>query len=1394
MRGDLIQQNGTISVNGGKLDIKGDYRIQQEEAKAAEVSAASSILLMKKPEDRVCVGRDFVTWSTISHKGFLQQGILEVKGDVEQKKYRKEDNLAMTSESMLRLSGEQKQTVTMDSAGKQRSRLSGIDIQNSQGVELKTDIYVSGNVSDHDNPVSGKNFVIQKETTFTGKSFSGNIKTEDSFTLTELEEIKGNYLNTGNMRMGTDLTVHGDFESRYECSLGGHHLNTEGNVKIVRNLSVDKGKLICRGNFELAEDSGYGSNLIMRNQEDYVQIQGDFYAHSRYPSSSMSGGTLEIQGDFEHTSPGYKGNFCASGTHITKFSGEKKQTVRFADDSSYFNHVEIENTNAEGVYAPNGINCVTMNRNGHKVTTDQKGEFGWKLTKDEVYEGDLYLISDELNLNGYTLHVKGNLIQSAGTVNVNNGELLVDGDYRIQSEVKKDGGTDYDKSLGTLLMNHEDDRVMVNGSFVMGSIYSHNGKLIAGMLSVKGDFGAVKYKAADNLVTTGTHLLVLDGSEEQRVNLSDPSFYNMRIANVRMENKRNEGIVFEKNVPVTGNVDQQGGRAKGDLLINQTTTFTEGEYRGDILANNGGKINGLSSITGDIRIRSNVSLSRKLQVNGKLYIESGSLSLGKMELSVTEDIVILNGSLQAAKGSCICDGNLTLEKTDSGTSHLVMVNPEDYILVKGNVYVRSRYCPRQINAGVLEIKGDFIQEKTYHDDGFVATGGHRVVFSGEQRQTVNFATDKSCFSYVEIQNPSEEGVYSEKGIHCLYLNTNQNIYLTGMEGETGWTLQKDEVRQGDLVLVSGTLDLQGKELIINGDFIQKGGRVKINNGRLVVKGDYLIGDGPTDNNSMKGSWGTLSMQEPGDKIVVEGAFTMASFLDHDTLLTDGELTVCGNLTQKAVGTKLNLATSGGFTLVMAGNDMQQVKMETADSRNSRIANLILRNTGEKGVFLNGMPVTGKVVVEKGTPRGELCAFTTTEFQDNTYEGDVLFKEHTVYGKPLHIKGNLTCTAGFVMNRDVMVEGDLRITSNMDLKGNTLQVKGSVYISGAVMDISRGKFICGHNLKLEYCSGRSSGLRMFYDEDRAVVQGNLYVDTAGSCPMQKGVLELKGDFIQNQYSNSNSFVPSDSFVVILNGDEMQRVYFSAKDSHFGTLRIENDSEEGICFENETVRATKLERNGCRVSCKGSGTYGWRLEEDMVIQDDLYIVMDDLDLNGHKLEVNGNLYIGAGDVKVNGGTLNVSGDLKIQGWDGRETFSSGNGMLVMTDPEDHVLVGRDFVIQTKRDPEGQFTSGKLELKGDFYQKNASGRNENFRASGDHQVIFSGEREQKVYFETFSNCGFMNVDFTESQKGVHFVSSARAYGDIEDREQRVVFDKDKLCTSEHVPSLKRENLEEI
>ncbi len=47
--------------------------------------------------------------------------------------------------------------------------------------------------------------------------------------------------------------------------------------------------------------------------------------------------------------------------------------------------------------------------------------------------GDLYLKS-HVNLNGYTLTVTGDLIQSSGQVNVGNGTLNVNGSYEISSD------------------------------------------------------------------------------------------------------------------------------------------------------------------------------------------------------------------------------------------------------------------------------------------------------------------------------------------------------------------------------------------------------------------------------------------------------------------------------------------------------------------------------------------------------------------------------------------------------------------------------------------------------------------------------------------------------------------------------------------------------------------------------------------------------------------------------------------------------------------------------------------------------------------------------------------------------------------------------------------------
>ena len=93
--------------------------------------------------------------------------------------------------------------------------------------------------------------------------------------------------------------------------------------------------------------------------------------------------------------------------------------------------------------------------NGCKITFPNNEVLGWTLTEDEIIEGDLLLGGGYLDLNGYNLTVKESLIQSAGTVDVKNGKLTVEGDYRIQTLLKEGEGKQYTNSKGYLKMTEE---------------------------------------------------------------------------------------------------------------------------------------------------------------------------------------------------------------------------------------------------------------------------------------------------------------------------------------------------------------------------------------------------------------------------------------------------------------------------------------------------------------------------------------------------------------------------------------------------------------------------------------------------------------------------------------------------------------------------------------------------------------------------------------------------------------------------------------------------------------------------------------------------------------------------------------------------------------------------
>ena len=54
------------------------------------------------------------------------------------------------------------------------------------------------------------------------------------------------------------------------------------------------------------------------------------------------------------------------------------------------------------------------------------------LEKDTVYSGNLTLTSGIIDLNGYSLTVKGDFTEKGGIVNVDTGTLIIKGDYKLQ--------------------------------------------------------------------------------------------------------------------------------------------------------------------------------------------------------------------------------------------------------------------------------------------------------------------------------------------------------------------------------------------------------------------------------------------------------------------------------------------------------------------------------------------------------------------------------------------------------------------------------------------------------------------------------------------------------------------------------------------------------------------------------------------------------------------------------------------------------------------------------------------------------------------------------------------------------------------------------------------------
>ncbi len=504
VNGDVINASATIKINGGQFIINGDCSIIAQ-------------LDMTVPESYILVNGDFTVKSGYTYKDKLTEGILEIKGDFTQLTNGYDSNFYATKNHKVVLSGEEKQNVSFQSIS---CRFASLELQNysEEGVEFSITIPV-------DNFIPNDCKYAYADGSRTG------------WTLETDEEING------------DLTLSGGI-----LDLNGNTLIINGNLTHTDGeIFINNGSLVVNGDYKIqtADQKNSNGTLNMTNEADTVTVSGNFVMQSsKSHKELLSEGILTVSGDFsQNNCSNY--NYYTSGNHTTVLNGTGIQTVSMLSSStSYarFNNFKMENTSTDGIIFKQNVFVTGMLMNTESVfdkdklyistgaviengtwNTDLNINGNVTLTSDLSINGNLNLRGGLLDLNGNKLTVNGDVINIVGTLAVNGGQLIVNGDYYNENTSAP--------CYGQLDMTVPESYILVNGDFIVKSLYNHNGKLTEGILEVKGNFTQLTNGSDSNFYATENHKVILSGEQKQIVSFaSENSQFNILEITKSIEN------------------------------------------------------------------------------------------------------------------------------------------------------------------------------------------------------------------------------------------------------------------------------------------------------------------------------------------------------------------------------------------------------------------------------------------------------------------------------------------------------------------------------------------------------------------------------------------------------------------------------------------------------------------------------------------------------------------------------------------------------------------------------------------------------------------------------------------------------------------------------------------
>lgn len=1027
VNGSLIQMSGDINVNGGKLNVGEDYimRNRRTENGTVTYSNCSAGLMMQNETDYILVNGDFVCETTKKEKIILTDGVFEVKGDFQIIGINRNNYFIGKDNHRFIFSGDSPQLLTFDC----EMKMSEAEIKNNseEGIKIDGNLCIENYLNDHDTVIDGC-IQIYSDTQLEDRIFGADlyIPYRSSLYIREPLTVSGDVNNQGYMYVYDDFAADGDF-------------TCYGDIRIY-------GKMTVKGDVKACN---YGDIRLYQGEFD---IYGD-YICSPSCSTNLNSGILQIGGDAV-----IDGNYYSDGSEKIIFCGNSLQTVT-VDPDIMLNTVELRNYSDEGIYCPNLFYKKQLIRNGCNIRYgDCEGEYGWTLTEDVTWDGDLIIIDDTLDLNGYTLTVTGDLVQMSGNVAINGGKLCVTGDYRLQS-ISSDGENEtYGDCTARLVMDKPEDCICVYGDMVLSQTISNKSLITDGTIELKGNLDIQK----DTFSMLGESMLVMSGDDVQKITM--PSAYTeLIITGFKYANTSDMPISISGKLSLYGTVDTGEGGFSDYVYVREGAVIADNYFKGNVYF-----------------LDYTVEQSEKpLVIDGNVRLYDTNNRYGKINLY--GDMTVC-GDFDAGYYSYVnfYGKTLTVKGNFSG-SRIYMTRTDDYMYVDGNVNLYGG-LGTEVSDGTIELTGDLAVTGSYN-----FTKNSKIIMSGTKQQTIRTDTGYNI-NILELKNNSSAGVYSENYFPCNELILNDTKFVIGSgDYKTGVKLTEDTVISGEYLLGYGTLDLNGYTLTIEGDLIHAGGLIDINGGTLNVNGSYHMRVRNVYNGSHKWSQssGRLIMDNQSDTVNILKnmeleATSSACYRD----ITDGEIRLSGDINSYNNYTFLTYENN---ILILNGSEKQIINGTVC------VNNLHLHNTEEVSLNKNVTVVSELDAVSSVTGSGNMYLYDLGNLCEKTYNGNLIIRENS------NLCGN------------VMINGDLTINGEIHL--DTYELTAKSMALNAAMYVEEGRVNCRNDLNVNYSNG---SLNMTGENGYVCVGRDITFAGKNPGTLSAGTLEVRGNI-----TNKNS---------------------------------------------------------------------------------------------------------------------------------------------------------------------------------------------------------------------------------------------------------------------------------